>query len=326
MKKTYSHLTFEQRDLLSILLAQGRKKTDIAKELGCHRSTIYYEIDKNGPPIRKGYYRGYKAHGRAVLRNSISHQRKRLKNKRIKKYVISKIKLGWSPEQIAGRIKMDYPKQKISYEAIYQYIYCDAQELIPYLPRRHKKRYPKGHSRKHRKAHILLRTPIDKRPKHVEKRKQIGHWEGDTIVSKQSIPSILILVERKIRYTYLTKVCRRTGTRVSSAIVRRLRSLPEQFRRTITFDNCSENANHLETNAALGTRSYFCRPYHSWEKGTVENTVGLVRRFLPKRTNFAHVSYATVKRIQNLLNNRPRKCLNYHTPQEALNSTVGLAC
>lgn len=324
MSKKYSHLTEEKRDLLSVLVAEGKKKTEIAKILSCDRSTIYRELNRNGPPIHKRYYLPHKAHERAVNRKSQAHQRSRLKNQNIRDHVKEKIKLGWSPEQIAGRLKKEKADPTVSYEAIYQYVYTEAPELIKYLPRKHQKRYPKGHSRKHCRSHIPSRISIEKRPKHIEKRKQAGHWEGDTIVSKQSTDSLQIVVERKTRITKLSKLHRRTSKEMSETAIKRLKYLPQYLRRSITFDNGSENVDHLNINKALGTKSYFCVPYHSWEKATVENTAGLVRRFFPKKTNFALVSHEEIELVEYLLNNRPRKCLNYATPSEALNSCVAL--
>ena len=324
MSKQYSHLTVEKRELLSILVAEGRKKTEIAKILSCDRSTIHRELSRNAPPVHKRYYLPHKAHERAMSRKSQAHQRPRLKDQAIRDYVRAKIKLGWSPEQIAGRLKREDTATTICYEAIYQYVYANATELVRYLPRRHKKRYPKGHTRKHRKSHIPSRVSIEKRPKYIEKRKQEGHWEGDTIVSKQSTESLQIIVERKSRITKLSKLHRRTSKEMSGTVIKRLKSLPQNLRRTMTYDNGSENVDHLRINKALGTKSYFCIPYHSWEKATVENTAGLVRRFFPKKTNFTLVSHEEVELVENLLNNRPRKCLNYATPSEVLPSCVAL--
>jgi len=305
-------------------VAEGRKKTEIAKILDCDRSTIHRELNRNAPPIHKRYYLPHKAHERAINRKSEAHQRPRLKDRAVRNFVKAKIRLGWSPEQIAGRLKREKTDRTVCYEAIYQYVYTEAPELIKFLPRRHKKRYPKGHTRKHRKSHIPSRVSIEKRPKYIEKRKQEGHWEGDTIVSKQSTDSLQIVVERKTRITRLTKLPGKTSAVMSSTAIGRLISLPQNLRRTITWDNASENVEHLRINKALGTKSYFCIPYHSWEKATVENTAGLVRRFFPKKTNFAQVSREEVRLVESLLNNRPRKCLNYATPNEALNSCVAL--
>jgi IS30 family transposase len=161
-----------------------------------------------------------------------------------------------------------------------------------------------------------------KRPKETEERKVVGHWEGDTVVSRKSLAALQVLVERKSRYVQLTKLRRKTAGKMKSAVILRLSTLPAGARKTLTLDNGSENTEHREITRALGTKTYFCAPFHSWEKGTVENSIGLVRRFFPKKTDFSIVSDYQVKKVETLLNNRPRKCLNYATPIEALGGAI----
>ena len=143
------------------------------------------------------------------------------------------------------------------------------------------------------------------------------------MVSKQSLASVHMLVERKSRFIRITKLLRNNSDCVRKAITRRLAGLPKIFRQTITYDNGPENYKHLEINQRLKTRSYFCAPYHSWEKGSVENSIGLLRRFVPKKTNLETVSTARLFQIQNLINNRPRKCLNYRTSKEVFETSIG---
>lgn len=322
MGTKHSHLSIEERDIIAVMLAQGKSKREIGRSLGRCHSTICRETENNAPPINKGYYLAHKAHERAAVRRTESHRRVRLKNARIRSYVADKLKTGWSPEQIAGRISVENPGQRIGYEAIYQYIYEDAPELIGYLARGHRKRYPKGHSRKHRRSHIPERAPLDERPADAEERKTIGHWEGDTMVSRKSLVALQVLVERKSRYAKLTKLNRRTARDMRNAAVRRLGTLPARARLTLTLDNGSENTEHLGITRVIGTKTYFCAPFHSWEKGTVENTVGLVRRFFPKKTDLSSVSRYRIKTVESLLNNRPRKCLKYATPIEILSGAI----
>ena len=322
MGTKHSHLSIEERDVIAVMLAQGKSRREIGRSLGRCHSTICREIENNAPPINKGYYLAHKAHERAVVRRTESHRRVRLKNARIRSYVTDKLKTGWSPEQIAGRISVENPGQRIGYEAIYQYIYEGAPELIGYLARGHRKRYPRGHSRKHRRSHIPERVPLDERPADAEERKTIGHWEGDTMVSRKSLAALQVLVERKSRYAKITKLNRRTARDMRNAAVRRLGMLPARARRTLTLDNGSENTEHLGITRVIGTKTYFCAPFHSWEKGTVENTVGLVRRFFPKKTDFSSISRYQIKTVESLLNNRPRKCLKYATPIEVLSGAI----
>ena len=319
-KKSFRHLNIEDREYILKYKSEGKSYREIGRLLGRSHTTIIREIAINSPP-KNIYYLPHKAHERATTRNKISHKRKRLKNNYIRKCVNTKLRIGWSPEQISGWLKKEH-KQSIGYEAIYQYIYAEKQELIKLLPRHHKKRYIKGHSRKHNKSHIPERISIDNRPAIVNKRKRFGDWEADTAVSRQSKDSIQILAERKSRYVYITKMKRKTSAKMKNALVNRLSRLPKKLRHTITFDNGTENMEHLEINKSLGTKSYFCAPFHSWEKGLVENCIGLIRRFLPKKTDFSKVSYNEIRRIQNLLNNRPRKCLNYSTPKQVFSGAI----
>ncbi len=316
MSKKYKQLTVRERDLIGTLKASGKSIGDIGKELGRDKSTISRELRRNGPPVHTGYYLPHKANERSIERRSSSRKITRLKSGEIREYVSSKLVIYWSPELIAGRLQIEHPGLKISHEAIYQWIYNDAKEYIPYLVRKHRNRWKKGRSRKHQKVHIPCRVGIDDRPAHINKRKQAGHWEADTAVSRQSKKALHIMTERKSRYTMIDKLERKGAKEVRSTIIRRLSRKPQLMKRSITYDNGSENVCHVMVNNKVGTKSYFCNPYRSWEKGTVENTIGIVRWFLPKKTDFATVSNEQIKNIENWLNNRPRKCLKFMTPNE----------
>lgn len=317
-KKTYSHLTIDERDQISVLKAEGLSIRGIARELGRHHSTISRELDLNAPPVHKGYYMSHRAHDRSVKRKSQAHQRGRLKNELILQYVEKGLFLGWTPEQICGRLPIDHPGQNISHEAIYQFIYKERSDLITLLPKHHRKRLKRGHSRKHRNSHIPNRVSIEERPKFIDKRKQLGHWERDSMISRASKHCLDVKIERKSRYTILDKLEQKTAEAVWFTLIVNLKSFPEHLRRSLTYDNGSENSEHEKVNEELGTKSYFCHPYASWEKGTVEYHNGLIRRFFPKKTDFSKLSIDQVKAVEFLLNNRPRKCLNYQTPTEVL--------
>jgi len=328
MKKIYIQLSSEERDKIAILRAHGLSLEKIAQAIDRNKSTISRELKRNKSPVYNVYL-PHKADMRAKERKHKAGKRKRLKNFMIEKYVIQKLKLGWSPEQIAGRLPLDCPGLSISHEAIYQYIY-DQQtrstiDLTVCLPRSHKKRRFFGHSHRHTKSHIPYRISIDKRPAYIEKRKQPGHWEADTMISRQSKNALVISLERSSRLLHINKLAAKKSHRVVAALIERLGCYPEALRRSITYDNGSENVEHKKINQTLGTRSYFCNPYHSWEKGSVEYAIGLIRRFLPKKTDFAIIRPAKLKTIEILLNNRPRKCLNFKTPTEVFSSCVALA-
>lgn len=328
MSKQYTQLTSEERDIIAILRAQGTEPGEIARILGRHKSSICRELKRNKSPIYNVYL-SHRAQQRAVKRKKYAAQRPRLKDEVIMAYVIEKLYLGWSPEQIAGRISHDIPGQSISHEAIYQFIYdretLRHMDLRSCLPRRHRKRLQHGHSRKHRKTHIPERVPIKDRPTCINERREPGHWEVDTLVSRQSAPSLGIALERLSRRVHIAKLAAKTARELRLALNRRLSRHPEHMRKTITYDNGSENVEHILVNKTLDTQSYFCEPYHSWEKGSVEHTIGLIRRFLPKKTDFATITTEQLRQIENLLNNRPRKVLNYKTPKEVFSESVALA-
>jgi IS30 family transposase len=329
MEKTYCQLSSEERDKIAILRAQGLSLEKIAQAIGRNKSTVPRELKRNKSPIYNVYL-PHKADFRAKERKHKAGKRKRLKHPMIRRYVLQKLQLGWSPEQSAGRLPLDCPGLSISHEAIYQYIY-DRQtrseiDLTRYLPRSHKKRRLFGHCHRHTKSHIPDRVSIDNRPPDIEKRHQPGHWEADTMISRQSKSALVVSLERSSRLLHINKITAKKSHQVAAAaLTERLGRYPDTLRRSITYDNGSENADHQEINKALGTQSYFCNPYHSWEKGSVEHAISLIRRFLPKKTDFAIISPSKLKTIENLLNNRPRKCLTFKTPAEVFSSYVALA-
>lgn len=327
MKNIYTQLSSEERDKIAVLRAKGLSLATIAEAIDRNKSTVSRELKRNKSPVYNVYL-PHKADARAKERKQQASTRKRLKNPMIKEYVIKKLRLGWSPEQIAGRLANDHPNLSISHEAIYQYIYDkDTRKVVNlaiYLPRAHKKRKLFGRGHHHKALHIPRRVSINERPKHIEKRTQAGHWEADTMISRQSKKSLAISLERSSRLLNIDKLAAKESNKLVNALTRRLSSYPQQLRRSITYDNGSENVEHERVNEALGTKSYFCNPFHSWEKGSVEYSIGLVRRFLPKKTDFAKISRYRVRKIENLLNNRPRKCLKFQTPSEVFNSCVAL--
>jgi IS30 family transposase len=327
MTKQYAHLSLTERDMITILLAEHKSVREIAQALGRSPSTVSRELQRNASPEYR-LYLSHRAESRAVARRQRASRRPRLKHAQILSYVRDKLAVGWSPEQIAGRIGIDHPGLAISHEAIYQYIYHPRtegrQELIRYLRRAHRRRKPHGLSRRERKTKIPHRLPIADRPAAVEGRRQFGHWEGDSLVSRQSPVALNTLVERKSRLLLLTPLNRKTAEATSQAIVSRLEGLPPNARRTLTLDNGTENARHEEITASLGLRCYFAHPYASWERGTCENTNGLIRWYLPKGTDFRNINQEQITHIESLINNRPRKCLGFKTPIEVATPCVAL--
>lgn len=318
----YTHLTKEERDRLAVLRSRGWKLRKIADKLGRNIGTLSRELRRNKA---NGTYLPHKAQERAERREIEGHKSKRLKTYALQHDIERLVMEGWSPEIIAGRFKEENgDKAVISHEAIYQWVYASAPHLIGYLPRAHKERYPKNSGRS-KGLRIPDRVSIKDRPKSVENRKEPGNWETDLIVSKASRKALQVCAERTSRLTRIKKLENKTATQSRKALENILKGYPKRLRRSITYDNGLENIEHGKLNKAIGTRSYFCEPYHSWEKGTVENTNGLIRRFLPKKTDFAKISEERIAEIEHWLNNRPRKCLGFKTPAEVFNHFVALA-
>lgn len=320
MPKQYNQITADERDKIAVYLAGGFNYSDIARMLGRNRSSIMREVKRNSSRQYQ-VYTSMHADKRSIERKSRANQHDRLKDPFIRDYVHAKLKEQWTPELIAGRLVQDHPGYSISHEAVYQYIYEDAPELKQYLPRSHRVCRKRKTGRTHSINRIPQRVGIDQRPQQANDRIQFGHWEADTAVSRQSLASLAILAERVSRLTKLKKIDHNNAEDFSKAIIDRLESVVPAQLRTITYDNGKENVNHQRVNTSLGTQSFFCNPYHSWEKGSVEQIVGLVRRYLPKKTDFAKVSDDQIAYIEHQLNSRPRKCLNFRTPYEVFSST-----
>lgn len=247
----------------------------------------------------------------------------RLKNETVRTYVIEQLRENWSPEQIAGSIEAT-KGETISHEAIYQYIYAQVhrggnglvkpgkEDLRPYLARRHKKRAKKG-MRKGERIFKPKGIPIDERPPVVERRSRIGDWEGDSIESKDHAPGLNSLVDRKSGLPLLSKLSAKTAKATRDVVSKRLANLPSH---TLTVDNGPENQEWRETQEATTAPVYFAHPYHSWERGTNENTNGLVRRYFPKGTDFREVSEEEIAKVEYVLNTRPRKRHGFKSPLE----------
>jgi IS30 family transposase len=236
---------------------------------------------------------------------------------------------GFSPEQIGGRIKVLYPNDpimSISYEAIYQHIYRHRQsylgkKLIKLLPYHHHKRREKRKFCKNR-VRIKNQVNISQRPQHVELRLEVGHWEGDLMIGVGQKSAIGTIVERKTRYTLVIELINRKSETVTQQFAKYLNSLPKYILKSMTYDNGMEMANHQWLSKNTGMDIYFANPYSSWERGTNENTNGLIRRFFPKGTDFNKITIEQLKQAQFALNNRPRKILGYKTPNEIMNHEI----
>lgn len=321
MGKEYKQMALEERDRIAEMKVLGHTIGEIAAKLGRSKSTISRELKRNSTPAYR-IYLPHRAHERAQKRKIEAGERPRLKNDKVVAYVRSKLFEDWSPELIAGRIVQDIPCVSISHEAIYQYIYHqkteDRQELINCLARAYRKRKPKGIGRRERKTKIPNRVPIEERPISADNRSRYGHWESDSLVSRKSAAALNSLVERKSRYAMFSRMGQKTAEQTRDIILERLKPLPTKMRQTLTFDNGTEFARHEEITDGIGTKCFFARPYASWQRGTIENVNGLVRRYFPKGTDFSKITDEQVAWVESRINNRPRKCLGYKTPAEVV--------
>lgn len=299
----------------------------IGIELGRDRSVINRELKRNGESVDKNedyIAKAHTAHEATHRRRSAASKRMRLKSEEIRSYV--EIHLinegGWSPEQIAGKLKL--LGYKISAEAIYQWILNERPELVCYLKKGGKSRRRRVSGRKRRfKQPAAPKVSIELRPQSANDRVEIGHLEQDTMVSRKSKVVVMNVVDRKARKVFLQKVDSGESQVYSNALVERCKkAIPSEVIQTITQDNGSENANHLYVGEELNIDNYFCHPHCSPERGTVENRNGIVRRSLPKGTDFAKVSDRQLEDIQDAMNNTPMKLHGFKTPNEVWNEGV----
>lgn len=325
----YKHLDISEREKIQELLWQKKSVRSIAKVLDRSVSSIAREIKRNVPLQYK--YTPRLANERALKKRKNRGRKLRLKSYFVRRYVIDHLKMGYSPEQIAGRLSLEHPRYKISHEAIYQYVYhrvhCNYlrigyHDLRIYLKRRHKRREKKG-MRRYQRIFKPKGLSIEERPVEVQKRKTIGHWEGDSVVSRKSKVGLNTLVERKTGLVLISKIQNGTAEETSKTVIDRLKSFPCK---TLTTDNGHENFAYEKIQKELQISCYFAHPYCSGERGTNENTNGLIRYYLPKGTDFANISDETIKTVENILNNRPRKRLGWKTPLEVFNESVALQC
>lgn len=323
--KKYKRLALKERVVIETLLQENKTKSYIAKALNRSRSTISRELNK-----WDGDYSADLANWCAKEDYLNKRNRDKINTyNRLKIFVYRGLLSGWSPEQISGRLKLNYPNDpimSISYEAIYTHIYAHRQarlnrKLIALLPYQKTQRR-RANIKSKRGVKIKNQTSIDDRPKHIDKREEIGHWEGDLVIGKGQKSAIGTLVERKARFTFIIKLKNRKSATVRKGFVKEFNQIDTLFTKTLTYDNGTEMAEHKQFSNHTGMPVYFAHPYSSWERGTNENTNGLIRRFFPKRTNFNNVTEKQLKIVQEKLNNRPRKVLGYRTPNEVFQSEL----
>jgi IS30 family transposase len=309
--KDYKQLTSEQRYQISVLKRIGHSRTEIAKELEVHKSTIGRELRRN---TGERGYRPKQADEKAHERRANAMSRKRI-SAETWKVVEERVEQDWSPEQVSGWLEK-HQEIRISHEWIYQHILADQKaggDLYTHL-RQHGKRR-KRYGKYDRRGKLPNRVSIEERPQIVEQRERLGDWEIDTLIGKEHRGALVSLVERKSRYTLLWPVSQRLANLVADATISLLHPFTG-FVHTITGDNGKEFAEHVRIAEALKANFYFAHPYSAWERGTNENTNGLVRQYFPKKTDFSMIEVAETQLTAEKLNQRPRKCLDFMTPFE----------
>ena len=309
---TYTHLTQEERYQIYALKRAGITQKVIASILKRSESTISREINRNSG---KRGYRPKQAQYKSLMRRAINARRI---NDQDWQWSKSKLQEEWSPEQISHFVG-------ISHETIYQRIYQDKSQgglLWRYL--RCQKKYKKRYGLLERRGNIPNRLSIEERPSLVNERSRLGDWEGDTIIGKNHKQALVSIVERKSKLTLIHKVARKTAQAVRVAVIDLLKPFKNNVL-TITVDNGREFAGHQEIAQQLEANVYFAHPYSSWERGTNENTNGLIRQYFPKHRDFSTITQEEINMVMNRLNNRPRKTLGYKTPNQVFfNSDIAL--
>jgi IS30 family transposase len=315
-EKKFTHMQATERDNISIFKAQNKSDRSIAKELGRSPSTISREFKRG--ITHNGHYFPNASQSVVDKKKKDARRKRKTDNLEAQRYIIEKIKppFLWSPEIISFKMKEE-AGISIGKDSIYTFVYEHPElELTQYLAKKHLGKKPHSKNKKTERTLIPNRTGIEQRPKEANERKEFGHFEADTIVSRESLAALLVVIDRLTRKVKIKKLARKTAELTSSSIVFVLQVYNIIHLLTITYDNGSEFCWHDKVNKALNMQSFFCNPYSSWEKGTVENINGLIRRFFPKRTDFDTITDEEIQQVEDWINNRPMKVLGYKSPNE----------
>lgn len=327
MKKA-TKITAQERDLIAVLYSKGLTKRQIAKRLGRHHTSIVREINRNSFIGKSGkYYVAIHAQAKAKNRTVDARKRHQLKNPAVYSYVLEKLRWGWSPEQIVGRLKRDNNGQTIiCHETIYRFIYSTENKdkrLWEYLPWKRTKRRKK-HDRLVQRCRIPNRVSIHDRPALINQRLQFGHWEGDSVIGRRKTGRIIhTQVERKTRYLKANLVGSLAAAATALTQLSLFINLPPKARRSTTLDNGLEFADHEVLKQTLNLNTYFADPYCSCQRGTNEYHNGLLRRYLPKGMDFNQLNQPELDEIVNEINSKPKKVLQYKTANEAFTEELG---
>jgi IS30 family transposase len=324
------HLTLEEREEIRVSLSAKMSIRAIACLLNRSPSTISREVQRNRG---RRYYKAVDANNRAWRMAKRPKPYLLESNIELRKIVIDKLELNWSPEQISGWLKRTMPRRKtmqISAETIYKTIYYRSRSVLSHLMAKHLRR---GHSLRHSKKHsrkgergtinIVHGNSIHQRPKHIENRRTLGHWEGDLVTGSKNT-HIATLVDRKSRFTFILKLKGKDARSVNDALIHKFNSLPENLKKTLTWDRGMELAKHIELTKKTGIPVYFCDPQSPWQRGLNENTNSLIRQYFPKKTCLGQHSQDRLNEVAAQLNNRPRKSLGFKTPKQVIKNSVAL--
>lgn len=318
----YVHLSIDERESILKMQSKGNNLSEIASYLGRNKGTLSRELSRNTSST--GDYKPHLAQRYYNKRRLESKQPYRLEqNGRLRQHVRNKLKKYHSPEQISGRLEIDYhdvPHMRISPLTVYSWVKrdkADGGNLYTFLRQGHRKRRKK-HGSNDKRGQIPDKRPISERPGIVDKRNRFGDWEGDSVGGKGHGSFVATHVERKSRYLLSGKMKDKSAGSMNETTRRLFRKIPKSKRQTMTVDNGKEFAGFKEIEKSVGLRCYFADPYSSYQRGTNENTNGLLRQFFPKGIDFKKVTDVELDKAVALINNRPRKCLNYRTPNEVL--------
>jgi IS30 family transposase len=325
-RRALAALRLEEREEISRGIAVGQSIRQIALGLGRAPSTVSRELRRNGG---RQCYRANQADMRAWERALRPKPCRLALHRELRWRVAQKLALQWSPEQISGWLKREFPTDQdmqISHEAIYRSLFVQTRgvlkkELTAHLRTRRRMRLPKRHNVQSGQGQILDMVSIRERPAEAEDRAVPGHWEGDLLTGANGT-HIATLIERHSRFTMLVKLPRKDTTTVVAALAKHVRKLPEQLRRSLTWDQGKEMHAHKRFTIATNVQVYFCDPRSPWQRGSNENTNGLVRQYFPRGTNFARISQAHLNAIALRLNQRPRKTLGFETPADKLQAVL----
>ena len=322
-------LTLSERILIQTGLGAGDSQTVIALRLARPPSTLSTELKRNGG---RWAYRAEAAQAASVARRSAARSGRCdiAEHPPLRDAIYERMRRGWSPEEIAGTLKLDYPQVPLMHtchESIYRYVYVVARgelqrELVKYMRRSHKERKPQNRGAVATQGKIPDMVLVDQRPAEVETRLIAGNYEGDLIVGAGNRSAVGVLVERTTRYTMLCHLPQKDATSVREAFTRRLMQIPQALRLSLTYDQGKEMSQHKILAADLGLKVFFCHPHSPWERGTCESQNGRIRHYLPKGTDLSTVSYQQLAAYQEMLNERPRKILGWKSPDQCFHELI----